>query len=65
MGGVVTSLDVVVFVVMLLGVMAVGLIASWRENTAEDYFLAGHGTRWWGVAGSIFGSTSPPTIWLA
>ena len=36
--------------------MAVGLVASRREASVDDYFLAGRGTRWWGVAGSIFGS---------
>jgi len=56
MGEVFTTLDLVIFFVALLGVMAVGLIAGRKENTAEDYFLAGRNVPWWGVAGSIFGS---------
>ena len=36
--------------------MAIGLWASRREETSEDFFLAGRSTPWWGVAGSIFGS---------
>ena len=36
--------------------MAIGLWASRREETSEDFFLAGRNTPWWGVAGSIFGS---------
>ncbi len=56
MGEVFTTLDLVVFVVALVGVMAVGLVAGRKEDTSEDYFLAGRGIPWWGVAGSIFGS---------
>ena len=51
-----TTLDTVVFLVALVGVMAIGLYAGRKEDTAEDYFLAGRTVRWWGVAGSIFGS---------
>ena len=56
MGEVFTTLDLVLFFAMLIGVMAVGLIAGWKEETSEDYFLAGRKIPWWGVAGSIFGS---------
>jgi SSS family solute:Na+ symporter len=56
MGEVATTLDIAVFMLMLVGVMAVGLVASRGESTIDDYFLASRGTRWWGVAGSIFGS---------
>ncbi len=34
----------------------VGLIAGRKEETSEDYFLAGKKLRWFAVAGSIFGS---------
>jgi len=56
MGSVFTPLDLVIFVGSLVVVMAVGLIAGRKEETKEDFFLAGRTTRWWGVAGSIFGS---------
>ncbi len=56
MGDVFTPLDLVIFFAALIGAMAVGLIAGRKENTSEDYFLAGRGLPWWGVAGSIFGS---------
>ena len=56
MGDVFTTLDFVLFFAVLAGVMVVGLIAGRRENTSEDYFLAGRRIPWWGVAGSIFGS---------
>lgn len=51
-----TATDVIFFVVALVGVMLIGLIAGRKEETSEDYFLAGRGVRWFGVAGSIFGS---------
>lgn len=54
--GTFTPLDLAVFVGSLLVVMIVGLWAGRKEDTAEDYYLAGKSTRWWGVAGSIFGS---------
>ena len=56
MGDVFTTLDLLLFFGILIGVMAVGLIAGWKEETSEDYFLAGRKIPWWGVAGSIFGS---------
>ncbi|MBT4013326.1 MAG: sodium/solute symporter, partial [Planctomycetaceae bacterium] len=39
-----------------IGAMIVGLIAGRKEETSEDYFLAGKKLRWFAVAGSIFGS---------
>ncbi len=56
MGGVLTTFDMVIFFGSLLAVMAIGLWAGRKEETSEDYYLAGKGTKWWGVAGSIFGS---------
>lgn len=51
-----TPLDLVVFVAVLVTVMALGLFASRHDSSSEDYFLAGRHIRWWGVAGSIYGS---------
>lgn len=51
-----TPFDIVVFLGSLAVVMGAGLWASRHENTTEDYFLAGRSVRWWGVAGSIFGT---------
>jgi SSS family solute:Na+ symporter len=53
---VIGGLDLVVFLGSLAAVMAIGVVASRREHTAEDFFLAGRSVRWWGVAGSIFGT---------
>jgi SSS family solute:Na+ symporter len=51
-----TSLDLFVFVFLLILVMIIGIIAGKKEETGEDYFLAGHSIPWWAVAGSIFGT---------
>ncbi len=56
MGNLLTTLDYVIFFGSLLVVMIVGLWAGRKEDTSTDYYLAGKRTRWWGVAGSIFGS---------
>ncbi|MCZ6795584.1 MAG: sodium/solute symporter [Planctomycetota bacterium] len=56
MGQLLTPFDLIVFVGSLIAVMAVGIWAGRKEDTAEDFYLAGRTTRWWGVAGSIFGS---------
>jgi len=55
-GTIFTTLDLVVFFVAVIGVMTLGLVAGRREDTAEDFFLAGRKIPWWGVAGSIYGS---------
>jgi solute:Na+ symporter, SSS family len=54
--GILTNLDLVIFFGSLIAIMAVGLWAGRKEETSEDYYLAGRDTPWWGVAGSIFGS---------
>ena len=56
MESVFTTLDWGIFIGCLVFVMLLGIIAGWRERTTEDFYLAGHKIKWWGVAGSIFGS---------
>ena len=56
MGESFTPIDLIVFFAFLIAAMVVGLIAGRKEETSEDYFLAGRKIPWWGVAGSIFGS---------
>lgn len=56
MGELLSPLDIVIFFGSLVGVMALGLWAGRKEDTSEDYFMAGRRTPWWGVAASIFGS---------
>ncbi len=56
MGDLLQPLDLILFFAALILAMVVGLIAGRKEETSEDYFLAGRSLPWWGVAGSIFGS---------
>ena len=56
MGTTFTTLDLIVFFGSLIAVMSIGLLAGRKEETSEDYFLAGRRIPWWGVAGSIYGS---------
>ena len=56
MNSLLSTTDLIIFFGSLFAVMAFGLLAGRKEDSSEDYFLAGKKTRWWGVAGSIFGS---------
>ena len=56
MNSLLSSTDLVIFFGSLIAVMGIGLWVGRKEDSSEDYFLAGKKTRWWGVAGSIFGS---------
>ena len=46
-------IDIVVFVLFVIGVVAVGLIKSRGESDSEDYFLAGRGLSWWLIGFSL------------
>lgn len=49
-----TALDALVFGLYLLGIIALGLIASRKgSGTKRDYFLAGDKLPWWMIGGSI------------
>ena len=50
------TFDFIIFFGSLVAIMAIGLWAGRKEETSEDFYLAGKQARWWGVAGSIFGS---------
>jgi len=54
--GLLTPLDAIVFFGSLIAAMGLGLWAGRKEDSSADYYLAGRNARWWGVAGSIFGS---------
>ena len=51
-----TPLDIGIFVASIVLVMGVGLWTGRKEKDTKDFFLAGRGVPWWGVAGSIFGT---------
>ncbi len=46
-------LDVAVFVAFVAAVITTGLLKSRREQTGEDYFLAGRGLKWWLIGFSL------------
>ena len=51
-----TAFDIVIFLASICIVLAIGLWAGRKEDTSEDFYLAGKTVPWWGVAGSIFGT---------
>lgn len=50
------SVDFAIFLASLIAVPAIGLWVGRKEQSTEDFFLAGRSVPWWGVAGSIFGT---------
>lgn len=48
-----TTLDVVVLVAYLAGVIVFGIAWGGRQRDARDYFLAGKGLPWWAICFSI------------
>lgn len=54
-------IDISVLGLSLLLTMWIGYVASKQESNSEDYFLGGKSIRWWGVAGSIFGTNVSAT----
>jgi solute:Na+ symporter, SSS family len=58
------TLDLVIIVVYLVGIVALGLFASRREkNTTSDYFLAGRSLRWPMIGLALF-ATNISTVHL-
>ena len=51
-----STFDLIIFFGSLIVIMGVGLWAGREEEDTEDFYLGGKKTKWWGVAGSIFGS---------
>lgn len=51
-----TLLDVLTFVAFILLVVGVSLYASRREESSEDYFLAGRKLSWWLIGFSLIAS---------
>ena len=49
-------LDTFAFAAFLITVVAVSLYASRKEETGEDYFLAGRGLSWWLIGFSLIAS---------
>lgn len=45
--------DIVVFVLFVIAVVAVGMLMSRNEKGSADYFLAGRGLKWWLIGFSL------------
>jgi solute:Na+ symporter, SSS family len=45
--------DVVIFFAFIIGVVTLGIVKSRKEQTGEDYFLAGRGLTWWLIGFSL------------
>ena len=56
MSGILTHVDLAVCIGGILAVMLVGMIAARKENTTQDFFLAGRMMPFWAIAGSVFAS---------
>ncbi len=48
-----SGLDLAILAAFFVCVIAVGLLKSRREETSEDYFLAGRGLKWWLIGFSL------------
>lgn len=48
--------DVFAFAAFIFFVISVSLYASRKEDTTEDYFLAGRGLSWWLIGFSLIAS---------
>lgn len=46
-------LDICVLIGFMVCVITIGFLKSPKENTAEDYFLAGRGLKWWLIGFSL------------
>ena len=58
-----TSLDVTVLIVYLVGVAIFGIVAGGRPKSSTDYFLGGRDLPWWAISFSIVATeTSTLTI---
>ncbi|MCY3023464.1 MAG: Na+/glucose cotransporter, partial [Planctomycetota bacterium] len=49
-----TTLDWLVIAAYFLGVAAVAVWSSYRQDTTVDYFLAGRNAGWFAIGGSLF-----------
>lgn len=47
------GIDILVFLLFIVGVVAFSMFKSRQEKNSEDYFLAGRGLKWWVIGFSI------------
>lgn len=51
-----STFDIIVVIALLLFIIGASMYSSFKQKSAEDYFMANRSLRWWSVAGSIFGT---------
>jgi SSS family solute:Na+ symporter len=64
-GGSFHALDYVALLAYLVVIVGIGVYFSRRENTTDDYFLAGRRIPWWAAALSIFGTHLSAVTFMA
>ena len=52
----ISTWDILIFVAFVITVVTVGMIQSRKEDSSEDYFLAGRGLTWWLIGFSLIAS---------
>ncbi|MEM7205459.1 MAG: solute:sodium symporter family transporter [Planctomycetota bacterium] len=50
------TLDLVILIGAMALVAVISMLASWRERTRDDYFLAGRDLKWWLIGFSLIAS---------
>ena len=59
----ITTLDVVILIVYLIGVAIFGIVAGGKQKSGTDYFLGGRDLPWWAICFSIVATeTSTLTV---
>jgi len=48
-----SPIDIIIFLVFVIAVVAVGILMSRSEKDSESYFLAGRGLKWWLIGFSL------------
>jgi SSS family solute:Na+ symporter len=51
-----TAFDIIAFVAFITAVIGISIYASRKEDTSEDYFLAGRNLSWWLIGFSLIAS---------
>ena len=59
------ALDVTVFILYVVTLLAIGGFVSYKHRKSEDLFLAGRSMKWGNVGLSIFGTNIGPTFLIA
>ncbi|NQT26763.1 sodium/solute symporter [candidate division KSB1 bacterium] len=47
------TVDIIIFFAFIISVITIGILKSRKEQTGEDYFLAGRGLTWWLIGFSL------------